>query len=168
MGLDCVYTCVLWSPVLSKLWWRFLHKGCTVCGQAGPPAPAALPLPAWAYQATHPSALWDPALPQLVYLFLERGEAWVLGGRDWGHPQTLAILDASLFFQCSEACGGGEQQRLVTCPEPGLCEESLRPNSTRPCNTHPCTQWVVGPWGQVSGVPWGGSGINPWQIAPGP
>lgn len=38
----------------------------------------------------------------------------------------------------------------MTCPEPGLCEEALRPNSTRPCNTHPCTQWVVGPWGQVS------------------
>lgn len=52
--------------------------------------------------------------------------------------------------QCSEACGGGEQQRLVTCPEPGLCEEALRPNATRPCNTQPCTQWVVGPWGQVS------------------
>lgn len=67
----------------------------------------------------------------------------------------MAILDGPLFFQCSEACGGGEQQRLVTCPEPGLCEELVRPNSTRPCNTHPCTQWVVGPWGQVSGVPWG-------------
>uniref|UniRef100_A0A8C7AYT2 A disintegrin and metalloproteinase with thrombospondin motifs 7 n=1 Tax=Neovison vison TaxID=452646 RepID=A0A8C7AYT2_NEOVI len=55
----------------------------------------------------------------------------------------------SSWRECSEACGGGEQQRLVTCPEPGLCEETLRPNSTRACNTHPCTQWVVGPWGQV-------------------
>ncbi|XP_040596252.1 A disintegrin and metalloproteinase with thrombospondin motifs 7 isoform X2 [Mesocricetus auratus] len=61
----------------------------------------------------------------------------------------------SSWRECSEACGGGEQQRLVTCPEPGLCEESLRPNSTRPCNTHPCTQWVVGPWGQCS-APCGG------------
>lgn len=51
--------------------------------------------------------------------------------------------------QCSEACGGGEQKRLVTCPQPGLCEEVLRPNATRPCNTHPCTKWVVGPWSQV-------------------
>ncbi|XP_028614761.1 A disintegrin and metalloproteinase with thrombospondin motifs 7 isoform X2 [Grammomys surdaster] len=61
----------------------------------------------------------------------------------------------SSWRECSEACGGGEQQRLVTCPEPGLCEESLRPNNSRPCNTHPCTQWVVGPWGQCS-VPCGG------------
>ncbi|KAH0513808.1 A disintegrin and metalloproteinase with thrombospondin motifs 7 [Microtus ochrogaster] len=61
----------------------------------------------------------------------------------------------SSWRECSEACGGGEQQRLVTCPEPGLCEESLRPNSTRPCNTQPCTQWVVGPWGQCS-APCGG------------
>ncbi|XP_023568316.1 A disintegrin and metalloproteinase with thrombospondin motifs 7 isoform X2 [Octodon degus] len=56
----------------------------------------------------------------------------------------------SSWRECSEACGGGEQQRLVTCPEPGLCEETLRPNATQPCNTHPCTQWVVGPWGQCS------------------
>ncbi|XP_005393493.2 PREDICTED: A disintegrin and metalloproteinase with thrombospondin motifs 7 isoform X5 [Chinchilla lanigera] len=56
----------------------------------------------------------------------------------------------SSWRECSEACGGGEQQRLVTCPEPGLCEEALRPNATQPCNTHPCTQWVVGPWGQCS------------------
>uniref|UniRef100_A0A673U8E5 A disintegrin and metalloproteinase with thrombospondin motifs 7 n=1 Tax=Suricata suricatta TaxID=37032 RepID=A0A673U8E5_SURSU len=61
----------------------------------------------------------------------------------------------SSWRECSEACGGGEQQRLVTCPEPGLCEEALRPNSTRSCNTHPCTKWVVGPWGQCS-APCGG------------
>lgn len=61
----------------------------------------------------------------------------------------------SSWRECSEACGGGEQQRLVTCPEPGLCEEALRPNSTRSCNTQPCTQWVVGPWGQCS-APCGG------------
>uniref|UniRef100_A0A6I8NS37 ADAM metallopeptidase with thrombospondin type 1 motif 7 n=1 Tax=Ornithorhynchus anatinus TaxID=9258 RepID=A0A6I8NS37_ORNAN len=52
--------------------------------------------------------------------------------------------------QCSEACGGGEQQRLVTCPQFGKCDELLRPNTTRPCNTHPCTKWVVGSWGPVS------------------
>lgn len=61
----------------------------------------------------------------------------------------------SSWRECSEACGGGEQQRLVTCPEPGLCPEAWRPNSTRPCNTHPCTQWVVGPWGECS-APCGG------------
>lgn len=67
--------------------------------------------------------------------------------------------------QCSEACGGGQQQRLVTCPEPGLCEEALRPNSTRLCNTQPCTQWVVGPWGQVSWQPCSeGHGEFPWSL----
>uniref|UniRef100_A0A8C5K4W0 ADAM metallopeptidase with thrombospondin type 1 motif 7 n=1 Tax=Jaculus jaculus TaxID=51337 RepID=A0A8C5K4W0_JACJA len=78
------------------------------------------------------------------------------------HPPRLALWGGGgplrpwpCLSDCSEACGGGEQQRLVTCPEPGLCEESLRPNATRPCNTHPCTQWVVGPWGQCS-APCGG------------
>ncbi|XP_006888427.1 PREDICTED: A disintegrin and metalloproteinase with thrombospondin motifs 7 [Elephantulus edwardii] len=62
----------------------------------------------------------------------------------------------SSWRECSEACGGGEQQRLVTCPELGLCEEALRPNTTRSCNAHPCTQWVVGPWGQCSALCGGG------------
>uniref|UniRef100_A0A8C9NF34 ADAM metallopeptidase with thrombospondin type 1 motif 7 n=1 Tax=Serinus canaria TaxID=9135 RepID=A0A8C9NF34_SERCA len=39
------------------------------------------------------------------------------------------------------------QARLVTCPEPGRCEESLRPNSTRPCNSQPCTTWCSAPCG---------------------
>ncbi|NXL25514.1 ATS7 metalloproteinase, partial [Setophaga kirtlandii] len=61
----------------------------------------------------------------------------------------------SSWRECSEPCGGGEQARLVTCPEPGRCEESLRPDSTRPCNSQPCTTWVVGSWGQCS-APCGG------------
>ncbi|KAM5291357.1 A disintegrin and metalloproteinase with thrombospondin motifs 7 isoform 3-T3 [Glossophaga mutica] len=64
--------------------------------------------------------------------------------------QSCLTWYTSSWRECSEACGGGEQQRLVTCPQPGLCEEALRPNSTQPCNTHPCTQWVVGPWSQCS------------------
>ncbi|KFV72207.1 A disintegrin and metalloproteinase with thrombospondin motifs 7, partial [Dryobates pubescens] len=59
-------------------------------------------------------------------------------------------------------CGGGEQQRLVTCPELGRCEETLRPNTTRPCNTHPCTTWVVGSWGECT-APCGG-GIQRRQV----
>ncbi|XP_031812624.1 A disintegrin and metalloproteinase with thrombospondin motifs 7 [Sarcophilus harrisii] len=62
----------------------------------------------------------------------------------------------SSWRECSESCGGGEQERLVTCPEFGHCEETLRPNTTRPCNTHPCTKWVVGPWGQCSATCGGG------------
>ncbi|KAF4804457.1 hypothetical protein TURU_007719 [Turdus rufiventris] len=68
----------------------------------------------------------------------------------------------SSWRECSEPCGGGEQARLVTCPEPGRCEETTRPNSTRPCNTQPCTTWVVGSWGQCS-APCGG-GIQRRQV----
>ncbi|KAL9837573.1 LOW QUALITY PROTEIN: A disintegrin and metalloproteinase with thrombospondin motifs 7-like [Geothlypis trichas] len=68
----------------------------------------------------------------------------------------------SSWRECSEPCGGGEQARLVTCPEPGRCEESLRPDSTRPCNSQPCTTWVVGSWGQCS-APCGG-GIQRRQV----
>lgn len=144
-----------WPAVLPQLRRRVLGAGRAVCGRAGPPAPEALPLPAGAGHAPRPSPLRHPALPQLVRLFLERGEAWGGRGRGVGRgpsgpaaPSPGSVPVAPL--QCSEACGGGEQQRLVTCPEPGLCEEALRPNSTRSCNTQPCTKWVVGPWGQVS------------------
>ncbi|NXU40589.1 ATS7 metalloproteinase, partial [Drymodes brunneopygia] len=68
----------------------------------------------------------------------------------------------SSWRECSEPCGGGEQARLVTCPEPGRCQDTLRPNSTRPCNTQPCTTWLVGSWGQCS-VPCGG-GIQRRQV----
>ncbi|NXP04540.1 ATS7 metalloproteinase, partial [Thinocorus orbignyianus] len=66
--------------------------------------------------------------------------------------QSMPCLDwyTSSWRECSESCGGGEQERLVTCPELGRCEETLRPNTTRPCNTHPCTTWVVGSWGECT------------------
>lgn len=78
--------------------------------------------------------------------------------------QNTPCLDwyMSSWRECSEPCGGGEQERLVTCPELGHCDETLRPNNTRPCNTHPCTKWVVGSWGQCS-VPCGG-GIQRRQV----
>ncbi|XP_072202052.1 A disintegrin and metalloproteinase with thrombospondin motifs 7 [Excalfactoria chinensis] len=78
--------------------------------------------------------------------------------------QNTPCLDwyTSSWRECSEPCGGGEQERLVTCPELGHCDETLRPNNTRPCNTHPCTKWVVGSWGQCS-VPCGG-GIQRRQV----
>ncbi|XP_056356092.1 A disintegrin and metalloproteinase with thrombospondin motifs 7 isoform X2 [Oenanthe melanoleuca] len=68
----------------------------------------------------------------------------------------------SSWRECSEPCGGGEQARLVRCPEPGRCEETARPNSSRPCNSQPCTSWVVGSWGQCS-APCGG-GIQRRQV----
>ncbi|NWS74286.1 ATS7 metalloproteinase, partial [Crotophaga sulcirostris] len=78
--------------------------------------------------------------------------------------QSTPCLDwyMSSWRECSESCGGGEQERLVTCPEPGHCEETLRPNATRPCNMHPCTTWVVGSWGECT-APCGG-GIQRRQV----
>ncbi|OPJ70279.1 A disintegrin and metalloproteinase with thrombospondin motifs 7 [Patagioenas fasciata monilis] len=78
--------------------------------------------------------------------------------------QSTPCLDwyTSSWRECSESCGGGEQERLVTCPELGRCEETLRPNATRPCNTHPCTTWVVGSWGECT-APCGG-GIQRRQV----
>uniref|UniRef100_A0AAR2L7P9 A disintegrin-like and metallopeptidase (reprolysin type) with thrombospondin type 1 motif, 7 n=1 Tax=Pygocentrus nattereri TaxID=42514 RepID=A0AAR2L7P9_PYGNA len=65
---------------------------------------------------------------------------------------TQLCLDwyTSSWGQCSELCGGGEQQRLVTCPEDGRCNEVQRPSYIQPCNTQPCAQWVTGSWGQCS------------------
>lgn len=65
--------------MLPQLWRGFFHAGRAVRGHAGLPATAALPLPAGACQAACPPALWGPALPQLVHLFLEGGEAWGSG-----------------------------------------------------------------------------------------
>ncbi|XP_016140037.1 A disintegrin and metalloproteinase with thrombospondin motifs 7 [Sinocyclocheilus grahami] len=56
----------------------------------------------------------------------------------------------SSWGQCSELCGGGEQQRLVTCPETGKCDEDLQPSNIQACNVHPCNQWITGSWGQCS------------------
>lgn len=75
----CIHTRDPRPPVLPQLWRGFLRAGRAVCGHAGPPAAAALPLPAGACQAACPPALRDPALPQLVHLFLEGGEAWGSG-----------------------------------------------------------------------------------------
>uniref|UniRef100_A0A8V5H0P4 Uncharacterized protein n=1 Tax=Melopsittacus undulatus TaxID=13146 RepID=A0A8V5H0P4_MELUD len=78
--------------------------------------------------------------------------------------QSAPCLDwyTSSWRECSEPCGGGEQERLVTCPEPGRCQEPLRPSTTRPCNTHPCSTWVVGSWGECT-APCGG-GIRRRQV----
>lgn len=51
--------------------------------------------------------------------------------------------------QCSEVCGGGEQQRLVTCPEEEQCDVDLQPSNIQSCNSQPCAQWLTGSWGQV-------------------
>ncbi|XP_072516246.1 A disintegrin and metalloproteinase with thrombospondin motifs 7 isoform X1 [Salminus brasiliensis] len=56
----------------------------------------------------------------------------------------------SSWGQCSEMCGGGEQQRLVTCPEDERCDEEQKPSNIQACNIQPCAQWMTGSWGQCS------------------
>ncbi|XP_061077222.1 A disintegrin and metalloproteinase with thrombospondin motifs 7 [Conger conger] len=71
-------------------------------------------------------------------------------GRMSCNPQPCLDWYSSSWGECSELCGGGEQQRLVTCPEPEKCDDSLRLDSIQACNTQPCAQWVTGSWGQCS------------------
>ncbi|XP_062998833.1 A disintegrin and metalloproteinase with thrombospondin motifs 7 [Elgaria multicarinata webbii] len=72
--------------------------------------------------------------------------------------QTKLCLSwyTSAWRECSELCGGGEQERLVTCPEFGRCDEAVQPNNMRSCNIHPCTKWTVGSWGQCTATCGGG------------
>ncbi|XP_062417832.1 LOW QUALITY PROTEIN: A disintegrin and metalloproteinase with thrombospondin motifs 7 [Pungitius pungitius] len=63
---------------------------------------------------------------------------------------------ASSWGQCSEVCGGGEQQRLVTCPEEGQCDVDLQPSTIQSCSSQPCAQWLTGSWGQCSASCGGG------------
>ncbi|XP_033486759.2 A disintegrin and metalloproteinase with thrombospondin motifs 7 [Epinephelus lanceolatus] len=62
----------------------------------------------------------------------------------------------SSWGQCSEVCGGGEQQRMVTCPEEDRCDVDLQPSSIQSCNSQPCAQWLTGSWGQCSASCGGG------------
>nr|XP_019955083.1 PREDICTED: A disintegrin and metalloproteinase with thrombospondin motifs 7 [Paralichthys olivaceus] len=79
-------------------------------------------------------------------------------------PQTQIPCDfqpcldwySSSWGQCSEVCGGGEQQRIVTCPEEDRCERELQPSNIQPCNSQPCAQWLTGSWGQCSASCGGG------------
>ncbi|XP_026543694.1 A disintegrin and metalloproteinase with thrombospondin motifs 7 [Notechis scutatus] len=78
------------------------------------------------------------------------------------HTKPCLSWYTSTWRECSELCGGGEQERLVTCPGTGRCDPALRPNSTRPCNTQPCTKWRVGSWGQCTATC--GEGIQRRQV----
>uniref|UniRef100_A0A3B3UC22 ADAM metallopeptidase with thrombospondin type 1 motif 7 n=1 Tax=Poecilia latipinna TaxID=48699 RepID=A0A3B3UC22_9TELE len=70
--------------------------------------------------------------------------------------QTCLDWYTSSWGQCSEVCGGGEQQRIVTCPEDDRCDQDLQPSAIQSCNGQPCAQWLTGSWGQCSASCGGG------------
>lgn len=72
------------------------------------------------------------------------------------NPQPCLDWYTSSWGQCSEVCGGGEQQRIVACPEEDRCDKDLQPSSIQSCNSQPCAQWLTGSWGQCSASCGGG------------
>ncbi|XP_069360607.1 papilin isoform X3 [Maniola hyperantus] len=63
------------------------------------------------------------------------------------------------FSECNATCGGGYQQRQVTCRsrddlnvvDENLCDVNFKPPTNQSCNTDPCAPtWVEGPWGACS------------------
>ncbi|XP_078128124.1 A disintegrin and metalloproteinase with thrombospondin motifs 7 [Sander vitreus] len=72
------------------------------------------------------------------------------------NPQSCLDWYISSWGQCSEVCGGGEQQRIVTCPEEDRCNEDLQPSNIQSCNSQPCAQWLTGSWGECSASCGGG------------
>ncbi|XP_056135280.1 A disintegrin and metalloproteinase with thrombospondin motifs 7 [Lampris incognitus] len=72
------------------------------------------------------------------------------------NPQPCLDWYKSSWGQCSEVCGGGEQQRMVTCPEDDRCDQAIQPGNIQPCNNQSCVQWLTGSWGQCSASCGGG------------
>ncbi|XP_033973053.1 A disintegrin and metalloproteinase with thrombospondin motifs 7 [Trematomus bernacchii] len=72
------------------------------------------------------------------------------------NPQPCLDWYTSSWGQCSEVCGGGEQQRMVTCPEEDQCDVALQPSNIQSCSSQPCAQWLTGSWGQCSASCGGG------------
>uniref|UniRef100_A0A667ZK74 ADAM metallopeptidase with thrombospondin type 1 motif 7 n=1 Tax=Myripristis murdjan TaxID=586833 RepID=A0A667ZK74_9TELE len=72
------------------------------------------------------------------------------------NPQPCLDWYTSSWGQCSEVCGGGEQQRMVTCPEEDGCDKDFCPSNIQSCNSQPCAQWLSGSWGQCSASCGGG------------
>ncbi|XP_058163614.1 A disintegrin and metalloproteinase with thrombospondin motifs 12 [Dasypus novemcinctus] len=61
------------------------------------------------------------------------------------NPEPCEAWQAEPWSQCSRTCGGGVQERQVSCPG-GFCDWKKRPVSTAPCNRHPCCHWATGTW----------------------
>uniref|UniRef100_A0A8C8Z8Y0 ADAM metallopeptidase with thrombospondin type 1 motif 12 n=1 Tax=Prolemur simus TaxID=1328070 RepID=A0A8C8Z8Y0_PROSS len=71
------------------------------------------------------------------------------------NPVPCAEWQVEPWSQCSRSCGGGVQERGVSCPG-GLCDWTKRPTSTMPCNEHLCCHWATGKWDQCTAACGGG------------
>ncbi|XP_023563249.1 A disintegrin and metalloproteinase with thrombospondin motifs 12 isoform X1 [Octodon degus] len=61
------------------------------------------------------------------------------------NPEPCEEWQVEPWSQCSRSCGGGVQERGVSCPG-GLCDWTKRPPPTLPCNRHSCCHWATGSW----------------------
>ncbi|XP_008590290.1 PREDICTED: A disintegrin and metalloproteinase with thrombospondin motifs 12-like [Galeopterus variegatus] len=61
------------------------------------------------------------------------------------NPEPCEEWQVEPWSQCSRSCGGGVQERGVSCPG-GLCDWTKRPMSTVPCNEQLCCHWAAGDW----------------------
>uniref|UniRef100_A0A8C5VK50 ADAM metallopeptidase with thrombospondin type 1 motif 12 n=1 Tax=Microcebus murinus TaxID=30608 RepID=A0A8C5VK50_MICMU len=71
------------------------------------------------------------------------------------NPEPCEEWQVEPWSQCSRSCGGGVQERGVSCPS-GLCDWTKRPTSTMPCNEHLCCHWATGKWDQCTAACGGG------------
>lgn len=86
-------------------------------------------------------------------------------------PETYSWAFAP-FGECSSKCGGGVQQRNITCNseatmqqvDHSLCDASIRPSDTQPCAQASCpANWIEGEWSRCS-APCGGNGTQTREI----
>lgn len=61
------------------------------------------------------------------------------------NPEPCEEWQVEPWSQCSRSCGGGVQERGVSCPG-GRCDWAKKPTSTRTCNAHLCCHWTTGNW----------------------
>ncbi|KAM4853982.1 papilin [Thomomys bottae] len=84
-------------------------------------------------------------------------------------PRAAFRWSLGSWTECSAACGGGHQSRLVFCTMDNevypdhMCQPQPQPADRRPCNLHRCPQtrrWKAGPWASCSASCGSGSQIR--------